>query len=457
MVSGAGFVGRDKSDQRATVKKLGLPTDDFGDIDPRLLPTRALKGGLSDTVGQCTAQNHVAFLKVHKAASSTVANILQRYGFTRQLNFVLPNRPFKSSGYNYINKPGEPLTPNSLLPPPPGQGYDILWNHAIYDRPTFHRFMPPDTVYVTILREPFQQFVSAYAFYNAIRANTSRLLRVNPFSRFLHNVTHSRRPLDYFHNKQSEDLGMSAEQVRNDELRHEYLRRLSRDLNLVMITEYFDESLVLLRRLMCWSVKDLLYIPKNKNAHKPSFVFSGHDYAKHRQISSADYELYEYFRLKFLRTLAAQGVDFQQEVNHFKDVLQHVQMFCGQGGMNAEEQFFVPRSQWSEQFAVTRQDCQLLVMPELSFLNLLLSARFAYGDLIPNSSLAQKSENGPDQVKYNQVQSGPPLGGNNPLQPRNNPVPGGNVPGPGNPVISRNRVVQLENDPVRKRNDPANV
>ena len=383
------FADGDNANHKTTVEKLDVPMFDVADIDPRLLSTRALTGGTADGgAGQCTPQDHVAFVKVHKAASSTVANILQRYGFTRQLNFVLPNKPMQSSGYNYINKPGEPLTASSLLPPPPGQRYDILWNHAIYDRRVFDIFMPSDTVYVTILREPFQQFVSSYAFYNAIRANASRLLRVNPFSNFLHNMTHSRL-LDYFRNKQSQDLGMSAQHVVNDALRHQYLNRLSKELNLVMITEFFDESLVLLRRLMCWSVKDVLYIPKNKNVHKPSFVFSSQDYAKHRQLSSLDYELYEYFRRKFLRTMAAHGVDFEQEVNHFKDVLQHVQKFCRESEVNSLDEFFVPRSPWSEQFVVTRQDCQLLLMPELRFLDMLLNARFAYGDLLPDSDLAQ--------------------------------------------------------------------
>ena len=135
--------------------------------------------------------------------------------------------------------------------------------------------------------------------------------------------------------------------------------------------------------------RQVLYIPKNKNVHKPSFVFSSQDYAKHRQLSSLDYELYEYFRRKFLRTMAAHGVDFEQEVNHFKDVLQHVQKFCRESEVNSLDEFFVPRSPWSEQFVVTRQDCQLLLMPELRFLDMLLNARFAYGDLLPDSDLAQ--------------------------------------------------------------------
>jgi hypothetical protein len=73
-------------------------------------------------------------------------------------------------------------------------------------------------------------------------------------------------------------------------------QELSRDFQLVMLTEYFDESLVLLRRLLCWGVKDVLYIPKNQNSLKPSFTFTANDYALHRHLAEADYELYEFFR-----------------------------------------------------------------------------------------------------------------------------------------------------------------
>ena len=44
-------------------------------------------------VDQCsTPKNNIVFLKVHKAASSTVQNILMRYGAERNLKFVLPKR-----------------------------------------------------------------------------------------------------------------------------------------------------------------------------------------------------------------------------------------------------------------------------------------------------------------------------------------------------------------------------
>ncbi|XP_076460226.1 galactosylceramide sulfotransferase-like [Babylonia areolata] len=363
---GRGLAAHEGSPRRASFR-------DVSDIDIRLLLPRSGSGAES---AACSPHHHLVFVKVHKAASSTLANIIQRYGFTRDLNFVLPNRTPRSVAYNYITKRGEAFNRSSIIPLPPGGHYDLLWNHAIYNRSAFGALMPQDTVYVSILREPFQQFVSAYAFYNYPYISKFIALHINPFSHYLHYMPHP-RALDYFRNKQSEDLGMGPQHVLNSTLRHQYLRQLDKELHLVLITELFDESLVLLRRLMCWSVKDILYISKNTNVYKPIFVFSKHDYARHRDLAAADYDLYQFFRHKLLRTLAAQGVDFEHEVTHFREMRREVQKFCEQAQSRNLKQFFVPRSLWSVEFTVTREDCHLLVMHELVFLDKLMAAQRA--------------------------------------------------------------------------------
>jgi len=49
---------------------------------------------------QCkSAQNNIVFIKTHKAASSTVSSILKRYGFERNLSFVLPLLSYERLGW----------------------------------------------------------------------------------------------------------------------------------------------------------------------------------------------------------------------------------------------------------------------------------------------------------------------------------------------------------------------
>ncbi|XP_066270853.1 galactosylceramide sulfotransferase-like, partial [Branchiostoma lanceolatum] len=50
-----------------------------------------------------------------------------------------------------------------------------------------------------------------------------------------------------------------------------FLTDLEREFTTVMILEYFDESLVLLRRLMCWQIKDILYDKTPKKLQSYSY------------------------------------------------------------------------------------------------------------------------------------------------------------------------------------------
>ena len=48
-------------------------------------------------------------------------------------------------------------------------------------------------------------------------------------------------------------------------------RELDRQFDLVLILEYFDESLILLQNLMCWSTEDLVYLKQNERISKGRF------------------------------------------------------------------------------------------------------------------------------------------------------------------------------------------
>ncbi|XP_076450918.1 galactosylceramide sulfotransferase-like [Babylonia areolata] len=258
-------------------------------------------GHRGPTLKECSPRPQPFFEKVgqvHKAGSSTVANILQRYGFARGLNFVLPRKRVHSQSYNYLSLPNQTLTLQHLIPPPSGQHYHLLWNHAIYDGRFFHQLMPRDTFFFAILRHPLAQFVSSFEYYGRMTGGKmkSALERndTNPLALYLHYpdmFPWQGGPLSYTRNKQSQDLGMNVSHVQNGTLRRQYLQQLGRDFHWVMITEYFDESLVILRRLLCWEIRDILYIPRNKNPFKKNRVFTPEDRQVHYLLNEADYDL----------------------------------------------------------------------------------------------------------------------------------------------------------------------
>ena len=59
-----------------------------------------IKEEVSDRKGhrECAKRTKIAFLKTHKCASSSVQNMLMRFGLENELNFVLP------SAGNYLGR-----------------------------------------------------------------------------------------------------------------------------------------------------------------------------------------------------------------------------------------------------------------------------------------------------------------------------------------------------------------
>lgn len=77
------------------------------------------------------------------------------------------------------------------------------------------------------------------------------------------------------------------------------IRLVDRKFDLVMILERLDEGLVLLKQRLCWTMKDILYVPiavlqyTGKNTHQLDELI-----VKHRRWSTIDYAMYEHFKRK---------------------------------------------------------------------------------------------------------------------------------------------------------------
>ena len=62
------------------------------------------------------------------------------------------------------------------------------------------------------------------------------------------------------------DLGLEQDKFSNEEEVTEFIERMNKNINLVLIAEHFDESLVLMKRLLCWDSEDIIYV-KHKVRH----------------------------------------------------------------------------------------------------------------------------------------------------------------------------------------------
>ncbi|KAK2913321.1 hypothetical protein Q8A67_001720 [Cirrhinus molitorella] len=256
--------------------------------------------------GPSAKHTSVAFLKTHKTASSTVQNILLRFAERNNLTVALPittcdhqfcyPRPFSA---HFVH-------PHTTPP-------DIITNHLRFSRTELRRLMPNNTIYITILREPGAMFESLFTYFNHHCLSFKRVPN-GSLETFLEHPWSYYRPEEkdsmYARNTLTFDLGGDKDRPASEALAYakRFAAEMERVFSLVMISEYFDESLVLLRRLLSWDLNDVLYVSLNMRTADSKSSLSSKSIAKIRAWNAVDSVLYDYFNASLWRQLRALGL-----------------------------------------------------------------------------------------------------------------------------------------------------
>ena len=64
------------------------------------------------------------------------------------------------------------------------------------------------------------------------------------------------------------DLGLQHKYYNDPVEINNHIEDLAEKINLVLIMEYFDESLILLKRELCWDLDDIVYFKFNQRAQE---------------------------------------------------------------------------------------------------------------------------------------------------------------------------------------------
>ncbi|PIK45830.1 putative galactosylceramide sulfotransferase isoform X2 [Apostichopus japonicus] len=269
--------------------------------------------------------NSIAFVKTFKTGSSTLAGILARYGYERNLSFALPKEAMFLSFEPFNRKTSKLLS----LPKPPG--FHILNSHAIFNKSGFQEIMRPETKYITILRNPLKNFYSFIVYFNALTTFnfTGDIFSPDfPMQSFLDVVgtkRHFRSGL--LHNGQMFSLGFDTyTQSNNAYAVANKIRELDLELDLVLINEYFDESLIILKKMMCWQFEDILYV--SQKISKKKYNFPEEHATLLKNWTAADNALYYHFNHTLWKKIEAYGATFKNDLTHFKLLNQNVNNIC---------------------------------------------------------------------------------------------------------------------------------
>ncbi|TMS01989.1 galactose-3-O-sulfotransferase 4 isoform X1 [Larimichthys crocea] len=219
------------------------------------------------SLGSCQPHTHIMFLKTHKTASSTVLNMLYRFGEERNLRFALP------LGYQL----GYPLPFNAHRVKgyrgPRAVEFHIMGNHMRFNKQEVEKVMPADTFYFTIIRDPVALAESSFAYYKEVAPAFRKTKGLGDFADDPNKYYDPRlRNNHYARNLLWFDFGMDHNANFSIALAERAVAMIHRAFKLVLVSEYFDQSMILLRHALCWPLDAVVSFSLNARQQKPSSI-----------------------------------------------------------------------------------------------------------------------------------------------------------------------------------------
>ncbi|XP_068227591.1 galactosylceramide sulfotransferase-like isoform X1 [Palaemon carinicauda] len=324
-----------------------------------------LPGLIKDqTQETCSAVTNIAFLKTHKCASSAIQNILFRYGFQHNLLFALP----KTGNYFGIGTPFH----DSMVRDTPWfkLGLNIFAIHTKWNQEKVMNVMPKDSVYITIVREPTALFESLYTFLKMTKIYKQTLDKY-----VASRDVDTERYLDVLgYNQMSWDFGAPKSEINDLTFIQEMVKKADKDFDLVMVAERMEESLILMSRLLCWNITDVLVL--KVNARMSNFKKKINKKTKRllRRKLAPDYLIYNFFSQKFDKLVERYGRKrMAEDVSKLRKATEKFRTECGIQERTSKDLNGVNKP-WSEQVSGYQSQsksivCQLMSFSEIPFMH----------------------------------------------------------------------------------------
>ena len=170
------------------------------------------------------------------------------------------------------------------------------------------------------------------------------------------------------------DLGYS-DNMTTPEVRRA-IKEIDSVFDLVLVTEYLDESMVLLRHLLCWSLDDIVVFAKNARWTKLKKPIDPQLRHKLRELNSADVLLYEYFLEGHQRRVKKFGERrMAEEVSQLQTLRQNYMADCQMVQTVGSHHQLAEFLEWNNRMTAAyvpgnldNEHCRLLSWPESTFL-----------------------------------------------------------------------------------------
>ncbi|XP_014818439.1 PREDICTED: galactose-3-O-sulfotransferase 2-like [Calidris pugnax] len=346
--------------------------------------------GVSSQGETCKPKTDIVFLKVHKSASSTVMNILFRFGETHNLTFAFPIGGGNQLFYprHFLASFVQGFSPNSP------QRFNILCHHMRFLQPEVRKVVSSSAFYFSILRNPVELMESSFAYYKGAAA----FAHVHSLEEFLSQPYHYYNPTDgdrhYARNLMSFDFGFNPDGEVSAERVQLMLKAIEASFDLLLISEYFDESMVLLKEMLCWDLDSVVSFPLNIRDSSTKSPLSDAVVEKIKDWNRLDWEIYTHFNRTFWERIDRDiGRErMQREVTALRERQGELARTCLQGmgsvaPKHIKDSSLKPLQHGSARILgynlkqgldkETERMCRRLVTPELQYSSALYKKQFA--------------------------------------------------------------------------------
>lgn len=176
------------------------------------------------------------------------------------------------------------------------------------------KVMPADTFYFSILRDPVALAESSYAYYKNVAPAFRRAKGLGDFADNPYKYYDPRlRNNHYARNLMWFDFGLDHTSNFSLALAKRGVAAVRRNFKLILLSEYFDQSMVLLRHALCWPLDAVVSFSLNarqqvssvrsgwvgKAAAPAPLALTDKQRSKLREWNALDWHLYQAFNLTF--------------------------------------------------------------------------------------------------------------------------------------------------------------
>ncbi|CAF1068886.1 unnamed protein product [Brachionus calyciflorus] len=259
---------------------------------------------------------NIYFVKTHKTASSALQNVLIRLADKRNMRVI-----------NNLEREVKIVQEKNLT-------NKIFFIHGRHNKRVAELAFPRNnSLYITILRNPADQLMSSINYFVRLQDKKEEIIRNIQNESEIQLLGKKDEIYCFLRNSASYDLGLvdCAESYKASE--ESLIEKFKQDFDFVFLTEFFNEGLILLKRLLNLSYIDILCLSVNQGTKKKETQDRQWAEGIIKNVSNADVVLYNYY-LKKYQTIS---ILLKDEVNELKKQKELYEDKCTDG---REQKYF---------------------------------------------------------------------------------------------------------------------